>query len=66
MLRKELDYNKMVDVYVTDSKVVLDYLNNEARPFDVFVANRVQQIRDETSPEQLKARKTQRAKPPEV
>ena len=52
MLRKELDYNKMVDVYVTDSKVVLDYLNNEARPFDVFVANRVQQIRDETSPEQ--------------
>ncbi len=27
-------------------------LNNEARRFHVFVANRVQQIRDETSPEQ--------------
>ena len=52
MLHKELDYNKIVDVYWTDSKVVLGYLNNEARRFHVFVANRVQQIRDETSPEQ--------------
>lgn len=52
MLRKELDYNKMVDVYWTNSKVVLGYLNNEARRFHVFVANRVQQIRDETSSEQ--------------
>ncbi|XP_028410501.1 uncharacterized protein LOC114533201 [Dendronephthya gigantea] len=52
MLHKELDYHKTVDVYWTDSKVVLGYLNNDSRRFHVFVANRVQQIRDETSPEQ--------------
>jgi hypothetical protein len=48
MLHKELDYNNIVDVYWTDSKVVLGYLNNEARRFHVFV----QQIRYETSPGQ--------------
>jgi hypothetical protein len=52
MLHKELDYNIIVNVYWTNSKVVLGYLNNEARRFHIFVANRVQQICDETSPEQ--------------
>ncbi len=47
MLHKELDYDKIVDVSWTDSKVVLGYINN-----DIFVANRIQQIRDETVPEQ--------------
>lgn len=37
----------------TDSKVVLGYINNETRGFHVFVADRVQQIRDyNTTPSQ--------------
>ena len=40
--------------YWTDSKVVLGYLASESRRFHIFVANRVQQIRDYTSPTQWK------------
>ena len=32
--------------YWTDSKVVFGYINNEARRFHIFVANRVQAIRE--------------------
>ena len=53
-LHNELDYDSIVDVFWTDSKVVLGYINNDARRFHVFVANRVQQIRDSTSPDQSK------------
>ena len=35
----------------TDSKVVLGYINNESRRFHVYVANRVNIIREATSPE---------------
>ena len=35
-----------------DSQVVLGYIRNDARRFHVFVANRVQQIRDSSSPSQ--------------
>ena len=52
ILHKELDFDKIVDIYWTDSKVVLGYINNEARRFHIFVANRVQQIRDESAPAQ--------------
>ncbi len=38
--------------YWTDSKVVLGYINNDARRFHVFVANRIQQIRTSTEPSQ--------------
>ena len=50
MLKNELhvDY----EIFWTDSKVVLGYINSNARQFKVFVANRVQQIRDHTSPKQ--------------
>ena len=51
-IHRELQYDKVTDIYWTDSKVVLGYLSNESRRFHVFVANRVQQIRDETSSEQ--------------
>ena len=54
MLNKELDYQDMKEVFWTDSKVVLGYINNEARRFHTFVANRVQQIKDHTSAEQWK------------
>jgi hypothetical protein len=30
MLNKQLDYDKILDVYWTDSEVVLGYINNEA------------------------------------
>ena len=51
MLKNELhvDY----EIFWTDSKVVLGYINSNARQFKVFVANRVQQIRDHTSPKQM-------------
>ena len=51
-IHRELQYDKVIDIYWTDSKVVLGYLSNESRRFHVFVANRMQQIRDETSSEQ--------------
>ncbi|XP_067027926.1 uncharacterized protein [Acropora muricata] len=50
-LRKELKYD-LSEVFWTDSKVVLGYVSNEARRFHTFVANRVQLIRDRTSPDQ--------------
>ena len=32
--------------YWTDSKIVLSYLNNDVKRFHIFVANRLQQIKD--------------------
>ncbi|CAB4033463.1 Hypothetical predicted protein [Paramuricea clavata] len=52
MLQEELDYKSIEEIYWTDSKVVLGYINNDARRFHVFVANRVQQIRDHSSKDQ--------------
>ena len=42
----------MKEVFWTDSKTVLGYINNDARRFHVFVGNRVQEIRERTSPNQ--------------
>ena len=47
-LQKELDYKDVAHYYWTDSKVVIGYVNNEAKRFHIFVANRIQQIRDHT------------------
>lgn len=38
----------------TDSKIVLGYVKNDARRFHTFVSNRVQQIRNASSPDQWK------------
>ena len=54
VLRKELEYEEVKETYWTYSKTVLGYINNDARRFQVFVGNRVQDIRDKTSPEQLR------------
>ncbi len=51
-LRKELEYDEMVEHFWTDCKVVLGYITNEVRRFHVFVANRVQQIQERTTQEQ--------------
>ena len=51
-LEKELNIQNLHHFYWTDSMVVLGYIRNETRRFQVFVANRVQQIRDRTTPDQ--------------
>ena len=52
MLRDELDIHISSKVFWTDSQVVLGYINNDSRRFKIFVANRVQFIRDNTDIEQ--------------
>ena len=52
ILKHELKYEMLEEFYWTDSKIVLCYLNNSSKRFHVFVANRVQFIRDHTKPEQ--------------
>ncbi len=52
MLNVELSYKNIVDIFWTDSTVVLGYIGNDSKRFQVFVANRVEQIRNVTSPEQ--------------
>lgn len=52
MLQQELDYQSISHVYWTDSKVVLGYISNEAKRFHVYVANRVQQIKEHTGTDQ--------------
>ena len=49
-LHQELHYTDVKEYFWTDSKIVLGYVNNEARRFHKYVANRVQQIRDLTNP----------------
>ncbi|XP_072179391.1 uncharacterized protein [Diadema setosum] len=50
-LRNELTYPDVREYLWTDSKIVLGYISNESRRFHVYVANRVQQIRNESDPE---------------
>ena len=54
MLKRELDYTSLQSVYYvyTDSEVVIAYIHNDARPFHVYVGNRVQNVRVHTSPDQ--------------
>ena len=49
---KEIDIEIDETTFYTDSKVVLGYIQNESRRFYVYIANRVQQIRKISSPEQ--------------
>ena len=58
-LQKELRYEMEIEeMFWTDSEVVLGYISNDARRFHVFVANRVQQIRDHCTTEQWRHVKT--------
>ena len=52
MLREELDIHVSSEVFWADSQVVLGYINKDSRRFKIFVANRVQFIRDNTDIEQ--------------
>ena len=58
MLRQELQYERVEEIFWTDSKVVLGYIKNDSKRFHVFVANHVQEIRDQTSPSQWRRVKT--------
>ena len=51
-LRQELEYKEISEYFWTDSRVVLGYIGNDAKRFHVYVANRVQKIRDATEPQQ--------------
>ena len=52
MLKNELDIHVDDEIFWTNSKIVLGYINNDVHRFKVFIANRVQQIRDHTCPKQ--------------
>ena len=52
ILDRELSYTGVRHYFWTDSQIVLGYLNNEARKFKIFVANRIQEIQDFSSPTQ--------------
>ncbi|XP_029967089.1 uncharacterized protein LOC115402704 [Salarias fasciatus] len=52
MLKEELELKVDKEYFWTDSQVVLGYVSNEARRFHIFVANRVQRIRETTNPQQ--------------
>ena len=59
VLPQELDYKNVREVFWTDSQVVLGYIMDDARRFHVFVANRVQQITDSSSPSQWQCVRTE-------
>ena len=48
LLPKELQLLNVKETFWTDSEVVLGYIQNESRKFKVFVANRIEIIRDHT------------------
>ena len=52
MLREELDLCIQDTKYWTDSEIVLHYLKNEKRRFQTYVANRVQEIRGNSKPDE--------------
>ena len=51
-IRRELTYKFDEVVFWSDSQVVLQFVTNESRIFQTFVANRVSEIRDSTDPSQ--------------
>ncbi|XP_034537461.1 uncharacterized protein LOC117811344 [Notolabrus celidotus] len=51
-LKEELGLEDTDEYFWTDSKVVLGYINNEARRFHTFVSNRIQRIHLSTTPQQ--------------
>jgi len=52
MLSRELNYKDPVEVFYTDSSVVLGYIRNEAKHFHTYVGNRVHHIHERSKPEQ--------------
>ncbi|XP_063968310.1 uncharacterized protein LOC129267694 [Lytechinus pictus] len=53
-LQRELVPPNTEEFYWTDSNVVMGYINNDTKRFHVFVANRIHQIRQHSTPSQWK------------
>ncbi|XP_046550437.1 uncharacterized protein LOC124260222 [Haliotis rubra] len=51
-LQRELHCEKLREVFWSDSQAVLGYISNDSVRYHVFVGNRVQQIREHTTPDQ--------------
>ena len=52
MILKEIDLNISLTSFWTDSKITLQYINNESRRFKAYIANQVSEIRDVSKPSQ--------------
>ncbi|XP_067931116.1 uncharacterized protein [Watersipora subatra] len=52
MIKKELRVHVDSEHYWTDSKIVLGYIANDTKQFHMYVANRVQEIKDASSQKQ--------------
>ena len=52
MLSMELKYEDPVQVFYTDSSIVLGYIRNEGKRFHTYVRNRIHHIRDRSEPQQ--------------
>ena len=52
LFKKELKLEKIQEWFRTDSRVIIGYIKNDSRGFKTFVANRVQQIRENTDVQQ--------------
>ena len=52
MLSRELNHKNPVEVFYTDSSVILGYIGNEAKRFHNYVGNRIQPINDSSKPQQ--------------
>ncbi|XP_061757052.1 uncharacterized protein LOC133553168 [Nerophis ophidion] len=51
VIKRELEIENLKEYYWSDSQVVLAYISNDAKRFHTFVTNRIQRIRQSTSPE---------------
>nr|XP_022305787.1 uncharacterized protein LOC111112553 [Crassostrea virginica] len=60
IVERNIDVKVESVMFYTDSKIVLGYLYNETRRFYVYVTNRVQHIRETTSPDQWQYVPTQK------
>ena len=52
LLRQKLGISINKEYFWTDSKVILGYINNNSKRFKIFVANRIQFIRENADPKQ--------------
>ena len=52
MTREEIDVHINDEIFWTDSQIVLGYINSDVQLFKIFVANRVQKIRNQTDKRQ--------------
>ena len=50
MMENEMDIHVDNEIFWTDRKVILEYIDSGVRQFKLFVASRVQQIKGHTSP----------------